>query len=346
MKESHRDERSDSDEKYANYFWKREESYTTKRDKYLVAGTILFAISILTLIIFGGVSDESEEENGEDEQVSVLEGFFLVTFCSSCSLSILIFLFVGSEMYHKLNNEKEKVTPVYQIPNSSISKKHDSRDSQLSTTYEFGEETPHFSQTASLDSLIAAESRENVREALIQTKQTLGSLDSSINQLTGKKNEMESTLSNQKSLNEIHQTIEKYRQRLQKAKSINSMGTAKTYAFMITKQKKKQDMMRNIGTAAERLSAKLSVLKDLKEDLIETAYELPKEADLMGSMSIVSAAMGEVHNVDAIMNELTGIEEEIKGLAVETELATQESSVDIDSLPADVRAEIEREMGA
>ena len=69
------------------------------------------------------------------------------------------------------------------------------------------------------------------------------------------------------------------------------------------------------------------------------------EADLMGSMEIINMAMGEVHNVDAIMGEIGAIEDELKGLAIETDLAAQESSVDIDSLPADVRAEIERELG-
>lgn len=126
--------------------------------------------------------------------------------------------------------------------------------------------------------------------------------------------------------------------------SIHSMGTAKTYAFMITKQKRKLELMEKIRNAVEKVTSKVTVLSHLKEDLTKSAHDLPKEADLMGSMEIIKTAMGEVHNVDAIMGEITSIEDELKGLAIETDLAAQESAVDIDSLPADVRAEIEREM--
>ena len=55
----------------------------------------------------------------------------------------------------------------------------------------------------------------------------------------------------------------------------------------------------------------------------KTAYDLPKEADLMGSMEIINMAMDEVHNVDTIMGEITSIEDELKGLAIETDLAAQ-----------------------
>jgi len=51
----------------------------------------------------------------------------------------------------------------------------------------------------------------------------------------------------------------------------------------------------------------------------------------------------EIFYVDSIMGEITSIEDELKGLAIETDLAAQESAVDIESLPADVRAEIEKE---
>ncbi|MCK4613976.1 MAG: hypothetical protein KAU14_04160 [Thermoplasmata archaeon] len=195
-----------------------------------------------------------------------------------------------------------------------------------------------------LKNLIQTETRENVKNALIQSKQTIEELEKNINQLTSKKQEMENSLSNQKRSEEINQTINKYRNRLQEAKAVNSIGTAKTYAFMITKQKRKLNMMGKIQNAIQKLSSKTTVLTHLKEDLTETAFELPKEADLMGSMNIINTAMGEVHNVDAIMGEITTIEDELKGLAIETDLAAQESAVDIESLPADVRAEIEREL--
>ena len=193
-------------------------------------------------------------------------------------------------------------------------------------------------------SLIRKEDRESVKSALVQSREAVEKLEESITLLEKKHSDLDHCLLKQKPRPEVEQAIQKYRQRLQQAKAIESMGTARTYAFMITKQKRKLDMMTRIQESVRRIKDKKTILIYLKTDLTETAYELPKEADLMGSMSIVSAAMGEVHNVDAIMNELTGIEDEIKGLAVETELASQESSVDIDSLPADVRAEIEREM--
>jgi len=103
-------------------------------------------------------------------------------------------------------------------------------------------------------------------------------------------------------------------------------------------------MMERIRIAVQKISSKITVLGHLREDLTETALDLPKEADLMGTMSIINTVMGEVHNVDVIMGEIGAIEDELKGLAIETDLAAQESAVDIEGLPADVRAEIEREM--
>ncbi len=195
-----------------------------------------------------------------------------------------------------------------------------------------------------LDRLIGDEKRENVRDALIRSKQTVEEIGKNIEQLSAKKGEMEEGMANQKKPYQIEMTLEKYQQRLQQAKGIDSMSTARTYAFMIIKQKRKLEMTERLGTAIEKVSAKIQVLTHLREDILETAYELPGEAELVGSMSAINAAMDEVHNVDAIMGEVATIEDELKGLAVETGIAAEEDAVDIESLPADVREEIEREL--
>ena len=192
--------------------------------------------------------------------------------------------------------------------------------------------------------LIVSEVRENVRNALIRSQQTIQRIERTIDELTVKRNEIEKALSHHKTLTKIDQTISKYQQHLQQVKASSSMGMAKTYAFMIVRQKRKRDMTEKLWNVVNKLSSKSTALSYLKDDILETAHDLPKEADLMGTISIINTAMGEVHNVDAIMAEVTTIEDELKGLAIETDLTAQESAVDIEGLPADVRAEIEREM--
>ena len=200
------------------------------------------------------------------------------------------------------------------------------------------------SVTSEIDSLINNEPRGTVRGALIKSKETIENLETSINTLVSKKSELENSLSNQKAPAQIIESIQKFRNRLQRAKAINSMGAAKTYAFMITKQTQKLEMMEKVQQAVEKINSKMLVLSHLRDDIIESAYDLPKEADLLNSMEIINVAIGEVHNVENIIGEIVSIENELKGLAIETDLAAQESAVDIESLPADMRAEIEMEM--
>jgi len=195
-----------------------------------------------------------------------------------------------------------------------------------------------------LDDLIRIETRPGVKDALIQAKQATDEIEKNIAQLSAKEEEMKNVILSQKTPHQIELTIQKYRQRLHQAKGIDSLSAAKTYAFMITKQKRKLEMTRRIMEAVDKTSSKITVLTHLKEDIIETAYDLPKEADLVGTMQVINMAMDEMHDVNSFMGEITTIEDELKGLSVEIDRAAGESVVDIEALPADVRAEIEREM--
>jgi len=211
------------------------------------------------------------------------------------------------------------------------------------TEKQFGVHKPNYNV---IDNILETEYRENVITGINAARKTITDIQSILSTLVGKRANIESILSKQRDENTINDLIDDYREKLNRSKERGKMSVARSYAFMIVNQQRKLQMKENMINIIKGVDEQIKELSDFSKDLFENANEMPIDADLVGAFGILNnEAVHAINDANKLIGEISQMENEINEAALITELAAGSETMEIDELRADVRAEIEKELG-